>query len=229
MFQRFTRRFNPAWRAARLQVSGLGLSLAIALFTPLSVQAAERIRLTYGPFQFSITQADLETYAETGVAEGDLKTVLSRLGPGARAQFQTALNASYDLDPVLANRFSYTSSGVQLLTEIGELVRTDSGRNGFKSLRAALTLAAADPEGLSLITFLEHLPTDMKVDVGQMLSLVSNLGGVLGANPAGRTAARSRDRCDRCHRTPGRFFHPAQPAFARRLRFYRSHSYSGGC
>ncbi|MEL6470730.1 MAG: alpha/beta fold hydrolase [Cyanobacteria bacterium J06623_4] len=180
MFQRFTRRFNPAWQAARLQVSGLGLGLAIALLTPLSVQAAERIRLTYGPFQFSITQADLETYAETGVAEGDLKTVLSRLGPGAQAQFQTALNASYDLDPVLANRFSYTSSGVQLLTEIGELVRTDSGRNGFKSLRAALTLAAADPAGLSLITFLEHLPTDMKVDVGQMLSLVGNLGGVLG-------------------------------------------------
>ncbi|MEL6261467.1 MAG: alpha/beta fold hydrolase [Cyanobacteria bacterium J06626_6] len=181
MFQRFTRRFNPACRAAiTRQLGGLGLSLAIALSTPLAVQAAERIRLTYGPFQFSITKADLETYAATGVAEGDLKTVLSRLGPGAQAQFQTALSASYELDPVLANRFSYTRSGVQLLTEIGELVRTDSGRNGFKSLRAALTLAAADPEGLSLITFLEHLPTDIKVDVGQMLSLVGRLGGLLG-------------------------------------------------
>ncbi len=88
-----------------------------------------------------------------------------------QGQLQGALKANYDLDPVLANRFSYTRSGEQLLTEIGELIQTDSGLNGFKGLRAALTLAAADPEGITILKFLEAFPSDIRIDIGQALRL----------------------------------------------------------
>ena len=49
-----------------------------------------------------------------------LKTVLSFLDPELAGQFQGALQANYDLNPVLASRFAYTKSGEQLLTEAGK-------------------------------------------------------------------------------------------------------------
>ena len=146
----------------------------------MPAEAAERIRFRYGLYELIVTREELETFAETGEAEGGLKTLLSQLGSGLSGQFQAALQAKYDLDPVLANRFSYTRSGEQLLTEVGELIQTESGLNGFKGLRAALTLAAADPEGLTLLGFLEQFPTDIKIDISQAQSTAKSFGRLLG-------------------------------------------------
>ncbi|MEL6940516.1 MAG: alpha/beta fold hydrolase, partial [Cyanobacteria bacterium J06598_1] len=143
------------------------------------VKAAEQVRLRYGLYELLITRQDLEAFAQTGVAEGDLKTLVSRLGDKAEL-LQGALQAEYELDPVLANRFAYTRSGVQLLTAAGEFVQTESGLNGFKALRAALTLAASDPAGLTMLSFLEHFPSEMRVSIGDALGLAEDYGALLG-------------------------------------------------
>ncbi|MGF1516094.1 MAG: alpha/beta hydrolase [Elainellaceae cyanobacterium] len=155
----------------------LGLLAAFTAMPP--AEAAERIRFQYGPFGFSITRQDLETFAETGEADGWLQTLLTRLGAGQSDQVRAALQARYDVDAVLVNRFSYTSSGRQLLTEAGKLVRTESGKNGLYGLRAALTLASADPEGLTLLNVLEAFPTDIRIDIGYALGIARDVGGLL--------------------------------------------------
>lgn len=156
------------------------LGCVSSLLVALPAQAADNIRFRYGLFEVTVTRQELENYAETGEAEGGLKTVLSRLSPGIQAQLQTSLQARYPIDPILANRFSYTGSGVQLLTEAGNLVRTASGLNGFKGLRGALTLSASDPRGLTLLNFIEAFPTDIRIDIGQALDLANGYGVLLG-------------------------------------------------
>ncbi|WP_050765826.1 alpha/beta hydrolase [Synechococcus sp. PCC 7335] len=157
-----------AFRPSVIALSFLLGSLA-SLIVPTTAKAAERIQLQYGLAGITVTRQELETFAQTGEASGGLETILARLGPDIQEQLRSALKATYNLDPVLANRFSYTRSGEQLLSEVGELIKTESGLNGFKGLRAALTLAAADPEGLTLIKFIEKFPSDIRINIAQAL------------------------------------------------------------
>ena len=166
------------WRSVAIVV-GLTASLTMGLPTP-AANAAERIRFRYGLYELVVTRAELETFAETGEAEGGLKMLLNQLGPELGGQFQGALQANYDLNPVLASRFANTRSGEQLLTEAGNLIQTESGLNGFKGLRAALVLSAAEPEGLTLLNFIEQFPTDIRVDISQALTTSKNFGQLLG-------------------------------------------------
>jgi predicted dienelactone hydrolase len=168
--------FFSLFRSATIALSFSALS---GLLTAANAKAAERIQLRYGLVGITITRQELETFAETGEPSGGLETILSRLDGDLQTQLQTALTANYDLDPVLANRFSYTRSGEQLLTEVGELIQTDSGLNGFKGLRAALTLAAAEPEGISLLKFIEAFPSDIQIDIAQALRLGSRFRTLL--------------------------------------------------
>ncbi|MGF1538237.1 MAG: alpha/beta hydrolase [Elainellaceae cyanobacterium] len=154
-------------------------AVSLAALLPAPAEAAERIRFQYGPFGFSIARQDLETFAETGEADGWLQTLLTRLGSGQREQIRAALQARYDVDPVLVNRFSYTSSGRQLLTEAGALVQTEAGQNGLYGLRAALTLAAADSEGLTLLNVIEAFPTDIRIDIGNALGIAREVGRLM--------------------------------------------------
>ena len=171
MRSRSSVQFRSRWIRFGAIAFGLLSGVAASLVFAASTQAAERIQLRFGLAGVVVTREELETFAETGEASGGLETILSRLEPDLRSQFQTVLTAHYDLDPVLANRFSYTQSGEQLLTEVGELIRTESGANGFKGLRAALTLAAADLEGLTLLKFIEVFPSNIQIDISQALRL----------------------------------------------------------
>ena len=159
--------------------AGLTACLTMGLPTP-AAEAAERIRFRYGLYELVVTRAELKTFADTGEAEGGLKTVLSFLDSELAGQFRGALQANYDLNPVLASRFAYTQSGEQLLTEAGNLIQTESGLNGFKGLRAALVLGAAEPDGLSLLGFIEQFPTDIQIDIGQAQATAKNFGQLLG-------------------------------------------------
>ena len=161
----------PLPSRSRVIVLGLLLGFFTSVVLTPNARAAERIQLQYGLIGITITRQELETFTQTREASGGLKTVLARLDPELQGQLQLALKANYDLDAVLANRFSYTRSGEQLLTEVGELIKTESGLNGFKGLRAALTLAAADPEGLTILKFIEAFPSDIQIDIGQALRL----------------------------------------------------------
>jgi predicted dienelactone hydrolase len=152
---------------------------ALALLSIRPVQAAETISLSYGPLGFSIAVADLETFAQTGKADGSLGFFLKRFSPEQQNQIRAVLRSSYDINPVTVAQFTYTSSGEQLLQEAGELVRTPNRQNGFYGIRSASILAAADPEGLSIINWLRLFPTDIQINLGNVLQFQRHIASLL--------------------------------------------------
>ncbi|MEL7523231.1 MAG: alpha/beta fold hydrolase, partial [Cyanobacteria bacterium J06553_1] len=156
----------------------LGLTCIGAISTSPAL-AAEKINFHYGLYELTITRQELETFAATGTAEGGLSALLSRLDDDLAGQLYDLLQAQYDLNPVLASRFSYTRSGEQLLAEVGDLITTESGLNGGQALRGALVLAASEPDGLTLLNFIEQYPTNIRISISQVLSTVETLTGLL--------------------------------------------------
>ena len=155
------------------------LSLLANFIISSPTKAGKDIYFQYGLLEFSITQKELETFAKTGNLEGSLETFLSSVNPKRREQLRFALQAKYNVDPVQVNRFSYTQPGKQLLTEMGELVQTQSGQNGFYALRGSLTLATADSQGLSLLNFIRQFPTDIRINVSRAFQIVDQLDQIL--------------------------------------------------
>lgn len=154
------------------------LSILAVAGTALPGWTATQIYLRYGPLRFNIPVEAIANFGETG-ADSRLDVILGRLNANQRSQLQNTLKATYDVDLRMVSQFSYTRSGERLLKEVGRLIRTASGRNGAGSLRSAGILAAADPDGFSVLSFLRNLPVDMQIDVGQAIAFQRRLSGLL--------------------------------------------------
>jgi predicted dienelactone hydrolase len=166
-------------RAKRSRLSLLILGITSTLLTVLPAAAAERISFRYGLFEVSISVEDLETFVREGELEGSLDQPFLQFSPTQQAQLRELLQARYEVDLVRVSRFTYTSSGEQLLREAGTLLQTTTGQNGFYAIRAALVLAAADPQGLSIINVLRQFPTNIRIDIGQLLKLTQQFSSLV--------------------------------------------------
>jgi len=173
-------------RASRwffLGLSSLAASFTVGLAVP--TMAAERITFQLGPIQRSIAVEDLETFAAEGRLENEVGFLLRRFTPARREQIRQALQAPLEgIDPIVLSQFSYTQSGEVLFQEVGEVIQTESGQNGFKSLRGAALLTATQDESFTLLGFLRQLPTDMRVDVAALLRRVRLANTVLAETRA---------------------------------------------
>ncbi|NJO80425.1 MAG: alpha/beta hydrolase [Cyanobacteria bacterium RM1_2_2] len=159
----------------------LFFSVLITLVLAAPIHAAERISLYYGPLGRSFTLTALETFAETGKLDGTLKFLLSRFSPERRSQIQTILKSPFPVEARMFDRFAYTSSGERLLQEVGEIIQSPSRQNGMRGVRSAMTLAAGSPAGVSVLSFLQQFPTDMRIDVRRLLGLVQRVSTILTA------------------------------------------------
>lgn len=169
-------------------LSGACLSGAIATLTPPAI-AAERVTLTYGFVEISTSVKALEAYAERGEVNSELAPYLRFLNEEQQAQFRAALNARQDVSPVAISQFLYSSIGSNILRYLGDIIQTQGRRDGAKGLRGALVLAAAEPEGLSLLGVLEKFPTGgVRIDsrrafraFGSFTQLIQNTQAALTA------------------------------------------------
>lgn len=164
-----------------LGLAGFAATLSLA---PLPAQGAERLLFYYGLLSRRLDVSSLETFAETGRANRQLRSYFAIAGVDAedQAAFRQALQEPAPIDPLLLTRVLYTNIGDDILTRfLGDLLRTESGLNGKHSLRAALILAARDPEGLTTLNFLRYLPTNMRVDLPDVLTLGDTVQGVVDA------------------------------------------------
>ncbi len=146
----------------------LALGLLCALQITVPVNAAERIRLTYGPFILSVRVSSLETFAQDGTIDNNLAFFLSRATPEQQAKFREALTKRVDVSPVLLSRFFKTEIGEDILNRIGRMVTIPGGSNGKYALRGAIVKAAFEPEGLTLLRMLQQFPTDIQLQ-GELL------------------------------------------------------------
>lgn len=158
--------------AKTLAIIGFGWMVPLAIATPGF--SAERIYVTYNILERSIAVASLAAYAKDGTIDDDLAAYARFANPGVLKELRTALTATADLKPVTVAQFLYSPQGESALKRLGQVILPDSGVSGYKAIRAALILATADPQGLSLLTFLKHFPAKgIRVNVDTSLRVVA--------------------------------------------------------
>jgi len=131
------------------------------------VEAAERISLSYGLIERTIAIESLEEFAESDGIPRELRPYTRYFNDDQVEQFRQVLQTRLDLSPVAVSQFLHTQQGDSLLVQLGEVVRTEAGLEGTQALRAALVLAAFDPEeGLTPLTVLRYFPLDgIRIDL----------------------------------------------------------------
>jgi predicted dienelactone hydrolase len=150
-----------------------GIGCLSALLHPTATVAAEEVSLVYGLLEFSISVPSLERFAREGTVDSELAVYAEYAKPEEMAEFRQILNDRLNLGVVPVSQFLYSSFGETCLRFLGNLIQTEAHQNGFYALRASLILAAADPEGLTLLTVLKKFPTrTMRINSEFALELV---------------------------------------------------------
>ncbi len=159
---------------------------AIAMLSTLAIalpgRSAERITFNYPPFgEFTLSVQDLEVFAKSGKITPDFAFYAKRAKPQQLQQLRELLQQRAEFGSVYVSQFTYSPLVEKLLERIGELIQTDARDNGFKSLRAALILAAADKaEGLTVINVLHRFPGEqIHLNLTESLTLAGNLSELL--------------------------------------------------
>jgi predicted dienelactone hydrolase len=147
-------------------------AFVLVLVTATPSLSAEWVKLQFGMFSRSVSVSALETFAHQGTLDRSLSRLLGRLDEETLAEFQSALVTPHEEDPLIFSQKLRTPMGTRLLQATGLTVQTGGGLNGQIALRAALSKAAEDPDGLSLINTLRYFPTDgMTLDLKRVLSI----------------------------------------------------------
>jgi predicted dienelactone hydrolase len=138
-----------------------GLGLGSTLLQPQAAQAAEAITIrATGPFILTLDIDDLETFAATGEVTGSFKLYARFLNAEQRASLRNLLQVKLPLDVVTVSHLSYSPLGRDAITNVGKILQSVPGENGFYALRAAVINAAAQagPEGWTAIDVMRAFP-----------------------------------------------------------------------
>lgn len=170
---------NSSWQF-RLMVLGLQLlgAIAYALTVSAPMRAAERVIISYGILERSIQVDDLELFAETGELTPQLQAYnqLLKLSDEQLETVRQVLTTPADIQPLAVGQFLYTPQGKLLLKQVSAVVRTPNRRSGFSAIRGAMLLAAAEPNGLTVLSFLQRFPTEaIRIDVSRALAIADDL------------------------------------------------------
>lgn len=164
----------------RVLLGAIGFWLLPNAVMTNSTLAAQRIYLSYGAIERTISVASLETYAREGKLDDDLATYAEYVSPQRLAQLRRVLLERIELSPVAVSQFLYTPIGETLLERLAEVVQTEARQPGFYALRSALILAAADPQGLTLLNVLDKFPTrSMRINLGRSLQIADLLESLI--------------------------------------------------
>jgi predicted dienelactone hydrolase len=158
-------------------IAALGLTL---LGHVPRVQAADRIYLSYGILERSISYEALEAYAKTGQLDDDLAVYTSYVSPQQRGLLQDLLKSKADLSPIAISQFLYSPQGEILLKRLGAVIQLETRDSGFYGIRAALILAAADPQGLTPLNVIRRFPTrGIRIDLLRTLQVAGELENLI--------------------------------------------------
>jgi hypothetical protein len=165
----------------------LSFGLISTVLTATPSIAADQIAFDYPPFgEFTLATESLETFAREGRITKDFAFYAQRATPQQLAQLRELLQQKFKLTPTLVSQFSYSPLGEKVVQRLGELIQTDTRKNGFYAIRGALILAAADPQGLTVVNVLRRFPSkSVRINFTEGLQVVSSL-----------TKLAQKKRCD---------------------------------
>jgi predicted dienelactone hydrolase len=145
-----------------------------------SALGAERLTLAYGLLERSVSVDSLSAYANDGSVEGDFKDYVKYLEPEQLEDLRRILRTKANLSSVAVAQFLYTEQGEALLRRLGEVIRTESNLSGFYATRAAMILAAAEPEGLTPLNVLKQFPLpNIRLDLERTLQILGDLDALV--------------------------------------------------
>lgn len=166
----------------------LSMCLTCKASVALQAHAAHTIHLDHNFFGRTIPVSSLERFAETGIIDDELAPYLNGLSAQEKIGFQQLLSTPLPSsgtdsfpnlsDPFLISQWLQSPIGELALATFGTFIQTQSRQNGQKALRSAIVLAAADPNGFSLINVIRLYPTGgLRLNLLQLLALVESIGG----------------------------------------------------
>ncbi|AFZ24340.1 putative dienelactone hydrolase [Cylindrospermum stagnale PCC 7417] len=159
--------------------SGKALTLTIALMqffgANTSAQAAETIVVRIGLLEESISLAELQKAADTGVVPPSLKPFTQRLSEQQRRFFLGGLKMPVPINVVSINRLLNTQLGTTILNDVSTaIVRKDKA--GLQALRAGFVLGSTAPQGLSVLSFIAAYPSKyLTINLPQALIVAGGL------------------------------------------------------
>ncbi|MBS0015593.1 MAG: alpha/beta hydrolase [Arthrospira sp. SH-MAG29] len=153
-------------------------AIASVIFAQTGAIAAERVILTYGPFQAPIKISDLEAFTRDGVTTKTIRQIVSASGLQADTlRGLMGLEIGFDLVPFSC--MIYTPTGQELTDEIGATVRTHRRVANGKAIRAGLINALSNDGKISFLEFLQYYPVPgMYVDVANIPATVTKMQSV---------------------------------------------------
>jgi predicted dienelactone hydrolase len=169
---------SPAVRSTLLSClrKYLGLLAFTAFGTATPAIAADRIYITYGPLEVSVPIQSLALFADEGKIDSNLDGFAQYAKQSQLDQIQIALKARAEIRAVTIAQFLYTAQGELLLERLGRVIQTKARQPGFYAIRAALILAASDPEGLTIVNVLRKFPTyGIRIDIARGLGIAEEL------------------------------------------------------
>ncbi len=183
-------------RSAALTLGILGAMVAAA-----PGHTAEELIVSFGILQRSIPIADLERFATTGELTTQLRIYSRQLqiSDSQLEQIQEVLSTpATTISPVAVAQFLYTEQGVLLLEQIGRVVQTPVRQANVQALRAALILAAADPNAdFTLVNVLKAYPTGvMRVDLAEGLAIAQEVNQAILRSAAAFAEVRAIAQAD---------------------------------
>jgi predicted dienelactone hydrolase len=178
-----SRRLERTRRSASAIPAALWIGALLGCFSWLpapAANAAERVYISYSILERSIPIASLETYARQGTIDEALEVYTQYAKPDELVQLRRLLQTRAEISPVALSQFLYSPQGEILLQRLGQVIQSESRLSGFNAIRAALILAAADPEGLTLLNLLRKFPTrGIRIDVEGSLAIAAALEGIV--------------------------------------------------
>ncbi|MEO1133716.1 MAG: alpha/beta hydrolase [Cyanobacteria bacterium J06639_1] len=148
----------------------LASGLGIASWMSAPAIAAETISATAGPLERTISVDSLEQFLEDGTITRELRWYADQLTEQQLADLRRVLQEPFEIDPVTVARFARLPEGEALLRRLTVLIENDDRELVLKSMRAALTLAAFDEDGLTIANAIRNYPLrDLRVNVAQVL------------------------------------------------------------
>ena len=171
----------PYRKSIQRSLQSIATGVVSIVISILPAQSAEEIHFDYGPFGRVLPVSSLEAYAEDGAVDAELAPLLNLMSPEIQQDFRTFLRAPLPVaspdvesiyDPFVLSQWLYSPVGELTLAATGEFIQTQGRQNGRRAIRAALILAAADPDGLSLINILRYFPTGgVRLDLRTILAI----------------------------------------------------------
>ena len=153
----------------------------LALVAALPARSAERVYLTYGLLERSVSFEGLRQYAETGELDDDLFVYTGYVTPEQRQQLRSILQSKADVDAVSISQFLYSPQGELLLKRLGQVIQPEARTEGGVAIRAALILAAADKQkGLTPLNVIAKFPTrGIRIDLQSTLRVAGELERII--------------------------------------------------